>query len=159
MKIKLSVNGEVIETVIQPGDRLLGTLRDLGFTGVKKGCGEGTCGSCSVLVDGKLALSCVIYSAAMQGRALTTIEGLGNVDDPHAIQIEFVKAGAVQCGFCTPGMVLATKALLDVNPSPTEDDIKRALDGNLCRCTGYVKILEAVTNAATLLRSSRQAEG
>lgn len=158
MDIKLRINGESIAATIGPGDKLLDTLRGLGFTGVKKGCAEGTCGSCSVLVDGKLALSCMAFSAAMQDREITTIEGLGSVDDPHAIQTEFVKAGAVQCGYCTPGMVLATKALLDVNPEPTEADVKLALDGNLCRCTGYVKILEAVENAATLLRDSQQAE-
>ncbi len=159
MDIKLQINGETIGTSIEAGDNLLDTLRELGFTGVKKGCAEGTCGSCAVLVDGKLALSCVTFSAAMQGKELTTIEGLGSVDDPHAIQMEFVKAGAVQCGFCSPGMILATKALLNVNPTPTTDDIKEALDGNRCRCTGYVKILEAVKNAAALLQDSQQVEG
>jgi aerobic carbon-monoxide dehydrogenase small subunit len=159
MNIKLQINRETIEAAVEAGDNLLDTLRELGYTGVKRGCGEGTCGSCAVLVDGRLALSCVTFSAAMQGRKITTIEGLGSVDDPHAIQMEFVKAGAVQCGFCTPGMILATKALLNVNPQPTSDDIKLALDGNRCRCTGYVKILEAVENAAALLRDSQAGEG
>ena len=129
-------------------------LRYLGFTGVKKGCGEGTCGSCVVLLDGQPVNSCVIFTAATVGRELTTIEGLGDVDDPHVLQQEFVNAGAVQCGFCTPGMVLAAKALLDKDPSPSDKAIKTALDGNLCRCTGYVKIIDAVKNAAAVLSSA-----
>lgn len=159
MKVNLNINGRILEAAIRPGDKLLETLRALGYRGAKKGCGEGTCGSCAVLVDGRLSLACVIYSAAMQGRKITTIEGLGTVDNPHTIQSEFVKAGAVQCGRCTPGMVLATKALLDVNASPSEAEVKLALDGNLCRCTGYVKILEAVENAAARLRDKQQAGG
>jgi len=159
MDVKLQINSETVDATIEAGENLLHTLRALGYTGVKKGCGEGTCGSCAVLVDGKLALACVAFSAAMQGRQITTVEGLGSVDDPHAIQLEFVKAGAVQCGRCTPGMVLATKALLNINPEPNDDEIKLALDGNLCRCTGYVNILKAVENAAARLRDSQQAEG
>lgn len=151
MQITLTVNGENLTCDIEPGELLLDTLRDLGFTGVKKGCGEGTCGSCIVLVDGLPVNSCVVFSAAAAGRELTTIEGLGDVDNPHVLQQEFVNVGAVQCGFCTPGMVLAAKALLDKNPSPDETAIKEALDGNLCRCTGYVKIIDAVKNAAAAL--------
>jgi carbon-monoxide dehydrogenase small subunit len=157
MNIELLINGRQHLADLNPGEKLLDTLRNLGFTGVKKGCGEGTCGSCSVLVDGKLVLSCITYSVAMQGREITTIEGLGNIEAPHPIQAEFVKAGAVQCGFCTPGMVLATKALLDVNPIPTREEVQSALDGNLCRCTGYVKILEAVEAAAKRLAQSDEA--
>jgi carbon-monoxide dehydrogenase small subunit len=152
MNITLHINGSSHSADIDPGEKLQETLRNLGYTGVKKGCGEGSCGSCSVLMDGRLVLSCVTYSVAAQGREVTTIEGLGDIETPHPIQAAFVKAGAVQCGFCTPGMVLATKALLDVNPAPTREEIQSALDGNLCRCTGYVKILDAVDAAARRLR-------
>jgi carbon-monoxide dehydrogenase small subunit len=148
MKVTLTINGEKIACEAPADEKLLDTLRRLGFTGAKKGCGEGTCGSCVVLIDGRPANSCLVFTASVEGRTVTTIEGLGDPAHPHPIEEEFVKAGAVQCGFCTPGMVLSAKALLDVNPSPTEEQIKAALDGNLCRCTGYVKIIEAVRNAA-----------
>jgi carbon-monoxide dehydrogenase small subunit len=151
MEITLTINGEKMTCPIEPGERLLDTLRARGYLGVKKGCGEGTCGTCSVILDGRLVTSCLVFSAAAEGARVTTIEGLGDPNHPHVIQQEFVKAGAVQCGFCTPGMVLATKALLDARPDPTEDDIRVALDGNLCRCTGYVKIIEAVKSSAAAL--------
>jgi carbon-monoxide dehydrogenase small subunit len=159
MEITLKVNGGTYRAEAAPGTMLMDVLRELGFTGVKRGCGEGTCGSCAVLVDGRLALSCVVFAAAMEGRELTTIEGIGTIEAPHPIQDAFVNAGAVQCGRCTPGMVLATKALLDINPDPTEEDVKAALDGNLCRCTGYVKILDAVHAAAAALRQARREGG
>jgi len=158
MNMTLTINGEKRSCDAAPDERLLDTLRGLGLTGAKKGCGEGTCGSCVVLVDGRPTNACLAFTAAMQGRQVTTIEGLGDPNNPHPIQVEFVKAGAVQCGFCTPGMVLSTKALLDRNPAPTEPEIKSALDGNLCRCTGYVKIIEAVKSAAQTLSAGRKQE-
>jgi len=151
MRITLTVNGENLTCEVEPDEKLLDTLRFLGFTGVKKGCGEGTCGTCVVLLDGRPVNSCVVFTPAAEGREVTTIEGLGDVDSPHVLQEQFVKAGAVQCGFCTPGMILAAKALLQKDPRPDDAAIKSALDGNLCRCTGYVKIIDAVKNAADLL--------
>jgi len=153
MNITLVINGERQECQVEAGEKLLDTLRGLGFLGVKKGCGEGTCGTCVVIMDGRLVNACMVFSAAADGTEITTVEGLGSIDSPHPIQTEFVKAGAVQCGYCTPGMVLATKALLDRVQKPNDEQIRAALDGNLCRCTGYVKIIEAVKNAADVLAS------
>jgi len=153
MKLELTVNGKPCHWEIEPGALLLDVLREHGYTSVKRGCGEGVCGACTVLVDGKRYNSCLLLAGQMHGRAVTTVEGLGTIDRPHPIQEAFVAAGAVQCGFCTPGMVLATKALLDENPDPTEDEIRRALDGNLCRCTGYVKILDAVHLSVDALKN------
>ena len=157
LQITFTVNNEVRSCWVQPGEMLLDTLRSLGYNGVKRGCDEGTCGSCVVIVNGKLVNSCIVFSASTDGAQITTIEGVGDVDNPHPLQSEFVNAGAVQCGFCTPGMILATKVLLDRNPVPTDDDIKSALDGNLCRCTGYVKIIDAVHNAARVIREKSAA--
>ncbi len=159
MKIKLTINGRERLSDVPEGERLLDTLRNLGYTGVKRGCDEGTCGTCVVLLDGKPVNSCMLFSHGSQGAEITTIEGLGTPQNPHPIQRAFVDAGAVQCGFCTPGMVLSTKALLDVNPDPTEDEIKLALDGQLCRCTGYVKIIDAVKRAASLLSEESKVSG
>jgi len=156
MNITLTVNERRHEVDVVSDERLLDTLRRLGYTGVKKGCDEGTCGTCVVLMDGRAVNSCVVFSAGAQEARLTTIEGIGDVDHPHPIQKAFVEAGAVQCGFCTPGMVLSTKTLLDRNPSPSESDIREALDVNLCRCTGYVKILDGVRMAATAMSSERR---
>ena len=135
-----------------PGDSLLDVLRREGFKGAKRGCETGDCGSCTVLLDGRPALACLLFAAQTHGRAVTTIEGLGTPADPHPIQEAFVTAGAVQCGFCIPGMILASKALLDEDPDPDEEAIRHALDGNLCRCTGYVKQVEAVRLAAKALQ-------
>jgi len=146
--INLVVNGASREVKVKTNERLIETLRAMGYKGVKKGCDTGDCGSCTILLDGKAVLSCLMLSAQVHGRKITTIEGLGTPSNPHPIQQAFVQAGAVQCGFCTPGMVLAAKDLLDENPSPDEEEIRRALDGCLCRCTGYVKQIEAVKLAA-----------
>ena len=134
-----------------PGGSLLELLRGLGYKGAKKGCGAGDCGACTVLLDGKAVSSCIIMAGQCHGREITTIEGLGSPRDPHPIQRAFVEVGAVQCGYCTPAMVLATKALLDEKPSPSDEEIKEALDGVKCRCTGYVKQLDAVRLAVKLL--------
>jgi len=143
-----SINGTEIPISLRGDEVLLDVLRELGYTEVKEGCREGACGSCLVLLDGVLVNSCQVLAASALGKEITTVKGLGTFHQPHPIQEAFVDAGAVQCGFCTPGMVLATFALLKKNPRPTEQQIRHALDGNLCRCTGYVKIIEAVKLAA-----------
>jgi len=148
MQIELTVNGKLKTLEIHAGENLLETLRNNGYTGVKYGCGTGDCGACVVLLNDRPVNSCQVLTAAIEGESVTTIEGIGTIDKPHPIQEELVKAGAVQCGYCTPGIVLSAYALLRSNPYPTEDEIKTALDGHLCRCTGYVKILEGVKNAA-----------
>jgi aerobic-type carbon monoxide dehydrogenase small subunit (CoxS/CutS family) len=146
------VNDVSLETSFRPADTLLALLRREGRTEVKEGCGEGLCGACVVLLEGKLVNSCQVLAASAGGKRITTVRGIGSIHDPHPIQSAFVEAGAVQCGFCTPGMVLAAHALLTANPDPGEDEIRQALDGNLCRCTGYVKIVEAVKLAALRMR-------
>jgi carbon-monoxide dehydrogenase small subunit len=151
MEIRTEINGSPVTLDIAPGAILADVLREMGLTGTKTGCREGHCGSCIVLLDDEPVNSCLLLAARVEGRRLTTIEGLGSPIAPHPIQQAFVEAGAVQCGFCTPGMVLATKALLDEDPDPTEERVREALSGNLCRCTGYVKIFDAVRLAAEKL--------
>ena len=145
VELALNVNGESVRLRVPPLASLLDILRDdLELTGTKYGCGEGECGACSVLLDGKVVNSCLVLALECEGAEVLTIEGLAAGGELHPIQRAFVDHGAVQCGFCTPGMVMATYALLEANPSPTEEEIKRALEGNLCRCTGYRKIIDAV---------------
>ncbi len=149
MKIRLDVNGESHETDVWEGESLLTTLRErLALPGSKNACEQGECGSCSVLLDGTLVCACLILAAAANERDVRTVESLGSGERLHPIQRAFVDAGAVQCGFCTPGLVMATYALLRANPEPSELEVREALSGNLCRCTGYGKILEAVQHAA-----------
>ena len=149
MRIDVRVNGEQLAADIWPGESLLFTLRErLGLSGSKNACEQGECGSCSVLFDGRLVCSCLVLAAQADGHDVVTVEGLGEGDALHPVQQSFVDAGAVQCGFCTPGFVVATADLLARNPSPSEDEIREALSGNLCRCTGYQKIVEAVKMAA-----------
>ena len=144
-EITLIVNGESYSLAVEPNRTLLQVLReDLGLTGTKEGCGKGDCGSCTVLVDGKAVNSCLTLAVQLKGKSITTIEGLATADGLHPLQQAFIQYGAIQCGFCTPGMILSAKALLDENPHPTEEEVKRSLAGNLCRCTGYTKIVEAV---------------
>ena len=146
--LKLHVNGEVFEVLTPVHKTLLEVLReDLGLTGTKRGCDLGTCGACTVLIEGKPYLSCLTLAADVQGKNIITIEGLSLEGKPHPLQEAFVEKGAIQCGFCTPGMILTAKALLDENPHPSEIEVKRAISGNLCRCTGYIKILEAIMSA------------
>lgn len=148
-RIKLSVNGESYEVEAEPRRLLLDVLRDdLGLTGTKKACDFGNCGSCTVLIDDKPVLSCLVLAIEAQGKDIMTIEGLARDGQLHLLQQAFVDHGAIQCGFCTPGMLLSAKALLDENPRPTTAEVKEALSGNLCRCTGYVKIIEAIETAA-----------
>jgi carbon-monoxide dehydrogenase small subunit len=147
--IQLRVNGEEYETVVAPHETLLEVLRDrLSLTGTKEGCGEGACGTCTVLLDGKPVRSCLTLAVEVQGREITTIEGLAPLGELHPVQKAFVEYGAIQCGFCSPGMILTTKALLDENPNPTEQEARQAISGNVCRCTGYAKIVEAMLKAA-----------
>jgi carbon-monoxide dehydrogenase small subunit len=154
--LSFSVNGRAVSVESAPGATLFQVLRQLGLKSVKRGCDdEGTCGTCSVLLDGQLVLSCITPAPRAAGREVTTVEGLGDPSQPHPLQRAFVDTGAVQCGYCTPGMVLAAKALLDRNPAPVEAEIQDALSSNLCRCTGYVKIVEAVTLAADRMREAR----
>lgn len=152
MKLQLIINGERKSFEIAPQELLLDVLRRNGYKSVKKGCGEGACGACAVLIDGRVRNSCTVFAAHCEGSEVLTTEGLGTPEHPHALQSAFVEHGATQCGFCNPGSLMAAKALLDRNPNPTEAEVKEALDGNLCRCTGYVKRIEAVLDAAKTLR-------
>lgn len=147
--ITLTVNGETHQVAIEPRQSLLQVLREeLHLTGTKEGCSEGECGACTVFLDGQTVDSCLIFALEANGRNVVTIEGLAQGDQLDPVQKAFAEYGAVQCGFCTPGMILAAKALLDSTPNPTEADIRRGISGNLCRCTGYVKIVEAIKAAA-----------
>lgn len=145
----LTVNGVTHEVAIEPRQSLLQVLREeLHLTGTKEGCSEGECGACTVILDGQTVDSCLIFGLEADGREVLTIEGLSSGEQLHPLQAAFAEYGGVQCGFCTPGMLLAAKALLDSNPQPSEADIRRGISGNLCRCTGYVKIVEAIQAAA-----------
>jgi carbon-monoxide dehydrogenase small subunit len=149
MKISATINGERHEADVWEGESLLFALRErFGLPGSKNACEQGECGSCSVLLDGELVCACLVLAAQADGHDVVTVEGLGAGDDLHPVQQAFVDAGAVQCGFCTPGLVVATAALLAHSPDPSEDEIREALSGNLCRCTGYQKIFDAVHLAA-----------
>ncbi|MCG0278854.1 MAG: (2Fe-2S)-binding protein [Thermanaeromonas sp.] len=146
------MNGKEVQVEAPAGITLLKLLRDyLGLTGTKEGCGEGECGACTVLLDGVAVVSCLLPAAKAEGREVTTIEGLAQGEKLHPLQEAFISEGAVQCGFCTPGMILSAKALLDNNPRPTKDEIREALSGNLCRCTGYSQIVRAVEKAAEVM--------
>ena len=147
--IELNVNGETKSVLVSSNDLLVDVLREkIGLTGTKKGCGEGDCGACTVLMDGKPILSCLTLALSSQGRNIETIEGLSKGGKFHPLQEAFVEKGAIQCGYCTPGMILSAKAVLERFPNPTADEIKHGMAGNLCRCTGYKKIIEAVSEAA-----------
>src|ERR1035437_3836852 len=148
MELRLTVNGEARQWTIAPGELLLDTLRREGYYGVKRGCETGECGACTVLLNGKPVDSCMVFAAQAEGCDVLTIEGLAPNGELHPLQAAFLDHGAVQCGFCTPGMILAAKALLDRNPHPTEEEVRDAMAGNYCRCTGYLKPVEAVLAAA-----------
>jgi len=156
MKIRMKVNGQWREAETSPDRLLLDLLREeFGLTGTKKGCGEGECGACTVLLDGRPVLACLIPAFKAEGAEIQTIEGLTPAEGLHPIQQAFQDEGAVQCGYCTPGMVMTAKALLDGNPSPTEAEIKEAISGNICRCTGYTKIVGAIARGAATLRGGQ----
>ena len=149
MRITVTVNGEPVDADVWEGESLLFALREkLGYPGSKNACEQGECGSCSVLLDGVLVCSCLVLAAQADGHEVTTVEGLAEGEELHPVQQAFVETGAVQCGFCTPGLVVAAVDLLERSPEPSDDDIREALSGNLCRCTGYEKIFDAVRLAA-----------
>lgn len=148
MDITLTINGEKRQVTTQVGETLLEVLRRSGYVGVKHGCEDGSCGVCTVLLDGKAVLSCVMLGAQAEGHRILTIEGLGTRENLHPLQTAFVEQGAVQCGYCTPAMILSAKALLDENPHPSEAEVRDALSSVLCRCTGYLKPVEAILRVA-----------
>jgi aerobic-type carbon monoxide dehydrogenase small subunit (CoxS/CutS family) len=154
MRQVFKINSKEKELQLNPGDTLLKALRDNGFTEVKCGCSEGECGACLVLLEDMPVNSCQVFALSVKDKEIKTVKGIGTLHYPHMLQKAFVDAGADQCGFCTPGMVIASYALLRKNPNPSKQEITEALDGNLCRCTGYVKIVQAVENAAKELSSS-----
>jgi carbon-monoxide dehydrogenase small subunit len=154
--ISAVVNGDPVEFLAEPGATLLDALRDdLGLTGSKEGCGSGDCGACSVILDGRLVCACLVLAVEAEGRRVETIEGMADGSTLHPLQQKFLEHAALQCGFCTPGLLVAAKALLDVNPDPTEGEARYWLAGNLCRCTGYDKVIRAVMDAAAELRQVR----
>lgn len=147
--LTMKLNGEEVTVQVKPSALLVEVLRDqLELTGTKVACGEGECGACTVLLDGKPVNSCLVPALKAQGREVLTVEGLAALGELHPLQKAFVEHGAVQCGYCTPGMLMSAKALLDQNPNPTEDEVRLAISGNLCRCTGYAKIVEAIQAAS-----------
>ena len=151
--IQLSVNGRAHHAALAPNTTLLYALRDLGYTDVKSGCEKGDCGACTVLVNNQPINSCLLLAWLAEGQEIVTVAGLGNAEHPHPLQKAFVDFGAAQCGYCIPGMILSAKALLDEHPQPTDEEMREALSGNLCRCTGYVRIFEAIRNASAELKS------
>ena len=154
--VSTNVNGDPAEFLCDAGETLLDALRgSLGLTGSKEGCGSGDCGACTVMLDGAMVCSCLVFAAEAEGKKIATIEGVADGSVLHPVQRQFLEHGALQCGFCTPGFIVAAKALLEVNASPSEEEIRYWLAGNLCRCTGYDKIVRAVSAAAAELRQER----
>ena len=152
VEVQILVNGERMTASVEPQTTLLELLRETwNLTGTKRGCDEGDCGACTILLDGEAVNSCLVLAVRANGHEVTTIEGLGTEENLHPLQAAFIQHGAIQCGFCGPGMLLTAKALLDSNPNPTDDEVRNALSGNLCRCTGYSKIVEAVLSASRVL--------
>jgi aerobic carbon-monoxide dehydrogenase small subunit len=152
-QIRLNVNGRDYELEVKPSATLLDVIReDLALTGTKEGCGVGECGACTVIMEDKAVNACIMLAIEANGKSITTIEGLADGEKLHPIQEAFVEVGGLQCGFCTPGMILSTKVLLDKNKTPTDQEIRKGLEGNFCRCTGYTKIVESVKVAAQKMR-------
>jgi carbon-monoxide dehydrogenase small subunit len=155
-QVQTTINGEQVDFLCEPRQSLLECLRDvLGLTGTKEGCNDGNCGACTVMFDGRIVTSCLVLGVEAQGKEVTTIEGIASGSVLHPIQRAFLEGAALQCGVCTPGFIVATKALLDQEPDPSEDRIRFWLANNLCRCTGYDKIIRAVTDAATTMREAK----
>jgi len=149
VEIKFNLNNKPVKVSVDAKETLIDTLRtSFGLTGTKKACGTGDCGACTVIIDGEAVRSCILLTATVNGKSVLTIEGVGDIDHIHPIQQAFVDVGAIQCGYCTPGMIMTAKALLDKNPKPSFEEIKEAISGNLCRCTGYTKIVKAIQIAA-----------
>lgn len=154
--VTTTINGDDTSYLCDPEETLLDVLRDrLSLTGAKEGCGTGDCGACSVVLDGRLVCSCLVLGAEAEGRDIRTIEGMAHGDQLHPLQVKFIEHAALQCGICTPGFLMAAKVLLDKNPDPTESEIRFGLAGNLCRCTGYDKIVRAVQDAAAVMRAGQ----
>lgn len=151
MKLNVNINNKDYCLDIKPNERLVDTLRAAGMKSVKNGCSEGSCGSCAVMINGTPKNSCIMLSGQVEGAKILTVEGMGTPENPHVLQQSFVDSGSTQCGFCNPGSLMSALALLESNKTPTVDDIKEALDGNLCRCTGYVKRIDAVLDASKKL--------
>ena len=155
--VSAKVNGDAVQYVCPPSESLMDVLRNrLNLTGVKEGCGTGDCGACSVTLDGRLVCSCLVLGAEAEGRAIGTVEGLSQDGELHPLQTAFIDHAALQCGICTPGFLVAAKSLLGRNPNPSEEEIRYALAGNLCRCTGYDKIVRAVQSAAKVMRKQKK---
>jgi len=154
VRVSTRINGDAVEYLCDADETLLDVLRDrLGLTGAKEGCGTGDCGACTIYLNGKPVNSCLVLSGELDGADIVTIEGLKIGPELHPVQKAFIQDGGAQCGYCTPGMLMMSKALLDENPNPTEEEIRYALSGNLCRCTGYAKIIQAVQDAAVMIRN------
>jgi carbon-monoxide dehydrogenase small subunit len=152
LQISLTINGKVYDPDVSVGETLLEVLRRLGFKSVKFACGTGNCGACTVLLDGKPVLSCLMLAPQADGRSITTVEGFSTDGGLHPLQQAFLELGAPQCGFCTPGMLMAAAGLLSENPDPTREEVREAISGNICRCSGYVKVVDAVIAAARMMR-------
>lgn len=160
MQLEITVNGKHLERKVDGDQRLIDFLREeLGFTGVKEGCGVGECGACTVLIDGESVLSCLTRVAQVDGKEVLTVEGLAEGEDLHPVQQAFVETGGVQCGFCTPGFIMVAVELLERNPDPSREEIREWIEGNICRCTGYVKIVDAIELAAERMRTEREKVG
>jgi aerobic carbon-monoxide dehydrogenase small subunit len=157
MNIRFTLNGNIMNIHAAPDRRVVDLLReDLGLTGTKEGCGTGECGACTILIDGESKLSCLMLAPQLQGRAVLTVEGLAQGVERHPLQESFIKMGAVQCGFCSPGMLMSALSLLNKNPYPSREEIREGLSGNLCRCTGYQKIIDAVEDASRNMQPERK---
>ncbi|MDH3671745.1 MAG: (2Fe-2S)-binding protein [Gammaproteobacteria bacterium] len=154
--IALEINGRRLEASVPPNQTLLESLRELGYFEVKSGCEKGDCGACAVLVDGEAIDSCLTLTWTVEGRRLTTVAGLGSGEHLHPLQTAFIEHGAIQCGYCTPGLIIAAQSMLDTTPNPNDEDIRLALSGNLCRCTGYTKVFAAVRDAAAVMREGKR---
>jgi len=151
-KLSIRINGQTVQAAVPAHRTLLEMLRDLGHVDVKRGCEKGDCGACAVLIDGEAIDSCLVLAWTVEGKDVVTVAGLGDAEAPHPLQKAFIANGAVQCGYCIPGMIIAAQSMLNETPNPNEDNIRLALSGNLCRCTGYKKIFEAVETAAAMIR-------
>ncbi len=156
MKLTTRINGKDYVLEVAPNAMLVDVLRQAGMKGVKNGCSEGSCGACAVMIDGRPRNSCITLAGLAEGAEILTVESMGTPENPHVLQQAFVDSGSTQCGFCNPGSLIAAKALLDSNPTPTVEDVKDALDGNLCRCTGYVKRIDAVISAANAGKKAKK---
>ncbi len=155
--IHLNINDEEYQVIVRPRESLLDVLRNkLSLTGTKKGCNEGDCGACTILMGGRAVNACLVLAVEAEGQKIITIEGLANGPQLHPLQEAFVQYGGFQCGYCTPGMILAAKALLDENPDPTEDEIRKGISGNVCRCTGYTKIIQSIQEAVRSMKGARK---